>query len=753
MELSDETKLTDFIIKSVTPGDIQLGKPSIVGDTVKIPVLRGITRFPMTVDAEPVFSSETEEAVPGTSFSSFNDIKFDLNDIHFNTFYLVAKSGLPRPYCITLDIDSQESKNDFKQFEITDFPSNSVIATKGFVNPIERTVDLYGIDVRFPLTIMATATLSDSAYIKEAQNVLDEKSLQLSFAGYGSNVEYSVEAENGAVRQWKVFLKQATETKGAETSDILSAVALDAKKQSAEVKSEGYTIREISADNKAGNLFLILSSTAGGRNIEIAATLTTRPNSQIVGYRSGDNILFEDYNSTKDFTVLDSRTGYYKRWKFVLVEGDVSDIYSFPFTCSSRNNYITIDGDATVIDNINKQIKLQVTRAGTPYYWPLTVTAGEVTCSAGMRVEIEPLRFDNMNDSAQFSLVSALGAESQWTVTLMPPLSDLANIDSVAILSSSYRDLIDSDVPVSTNTAEVFIDVKSKDVFPIRLQPHLYISEGAEFDSFQNGDFIEFESFDDVVEVGITSSSGQKKTWKIRLLEKTQLYNSDFELWVTSGVPTIDPIPGKGRGWATANNAMVRGTAPIANGANGYAAEMTTKIISLPKNLITSATLFLGYFDMTTISLDQPRTMTKFGVPFEARPIAFKIDAKYTPGNRYQRSRLVSGSGVAAKYELDDLQGGDRGQIYAELIHWNGEGKLNYSGEPTAGVYLLARGEYVLSGATDWSRLYIPLERKPEYERYQPTHLVVIAASSIDGHLFTGAEGSKLTIDNFELIY
>jgi hypothetical protein len=287
----------------------------------------------------------------------------------------------------------------------------------------------------------------------------------------------------------------------------------------------------------------------------------------------------------------------------------------------------------------------------------------------------------------------------------------------------------------------------------LRIQPYLYISDGAEFVSFQNGNFIEFETLSDVVNVDVVSRSGDKKTWKIRLLDKRQLQNSNFELWITSGTPTIDPVPGRGRGWATANNFMVKGTVPVNNGTNGLAAELTTDIITLPKNLITSATLFLGYFDMSTISLDKPRSMTKFGIPFEARPIAIEIDAKYIPGNKYQQSRHISGSGIMAQYALDDLQGEDRGQIWAELIHWNGAEQPDYAGEPVDGVHVLARGEYVISGTAGWSRLHIPLEKRNGYEQYQPTHLVFVVASSIDGHLFRGAKGSKLTVDNFELIY
>jgi hypothetical protein len=754
MELSDDTALTDFIVKSVVPADIQLGTAVIVGDTVKIPVLRGITLFPMSISVEPVFASSTEQAVTGSSFSSFDDIKFDLDDVLLNSFYLVAKSGYPHQYYIKLEIEEQTDRNELKQFDITTVPANSVVASKGFVNPIQKTVTVYGIDVRFPLKISAAATLSDNAFIKDAQNVIDEKNLGLTFSKYGDSIEYNVEAENGAVCKWKVILVQAKKIQGTESTDILSSVSPDPKKQSVEISSGEYKIKEIGVDNEVGNLILVVSPAPATSGISVVARLTARPNSQIIGYRSGETIVFENGRSTTGFIILDSRTGYYQNWQFTVMEGDVCDIYNFPFTYSSRNNYITIDEHATVIDNIAKEIRLQLSRSGSSYYWPLTVTAGSVTASKGATVNIEPFSFKDIHDSAHFSLVSLSGTEVIWKTTLIPPLSSAANIDSVKITDSSDPKLSNRDILVNENAATVFIDFKDRNVLPIQIQPYLYISDGAEFSSFQNGDFMEFATLSDTVEVEIVSASGETKIWKFRLLEKRQLQNSNFELWTTSGVPTIDPVPGKGRGWATANNIMIKGTVPVSNGANGLAAEMTTNIISLiPKNLITSATLFLGYFDMTAISLDKPRTMTRFGVPFEAKPIAFEVDAQYTPGDSYQRSRLVSGSGISAQYVLDNLEGEDRGQMYAELIHWSGEGDLNYDGEPTEGVYVLARGEHIFSGKSEWTRLHIVLERRPEYQWYNPTHIVFVAASSIDGHLFTGAKGSKLTIDNFELIY
>jgi hypothetical protein len=751
MELSDKSNLTGFIIESVTPADIQLGEPVITGDTIKIPVLRGITLFPMKIVAKPIYSASTERAVPGVSFASFDDITFDLEDVQPNIFYLVAQSGHPTPYYIQLDIEPQDDRNNIKQFNVTGYPSNSRLATKGFVNPITRTVTLYGFNTVFPLELTAETTLSDSACLKET---VDIKALKLSFSKYGDRIEYNVEAQNGDVRRWAVVLERATEIRGTESSDILSAVSLDAKKQRAGILTDGFEIADIGVDNQTGQIILSVSPNIGNNRIEIIPTLVTLPNSQIIGYRDDESLSFENHNTVKEFIILDARTGYFRKWQFVLTQGDVGDIHRFPYTYSSTGNCITMNYDATVIDNIHHQIQLQVTHAGSSC-WPLSLTAGAVEHSEGASINInQPLVFDNINDSAHFIVISSSETSTTWSISLTSPQTvGQANIENVSINASSYPELADDDVLVNETTAEVFIDLDNKNMLPLHIQPHLHLSDGAEFTTFQNGDFMEFRTFTDIVTVEIISRSGETKTWRFQLLDKRQLPNSNFELWRTYGTPTIDPVPGRGRGWATANNIMVQGTKRVDNGANGFAAELTTNIISIPKNLITSATLFLGDFDMTSITLDKPRSMTKFGVPFEARPVAFAIDVKYTPGEQYQQSRLVGGSGVLGQYALDDIDGDDRGQIYAELIHWSGNGPLNYASEPVTGVHLLARGEYIISGKTDWTRLSIPLSRLPEYEQYRPTHLVFVAASSIDGHLFKGAKGSQLTVDNFELIY
>ena len=766
MNLSDESALIGFNIKSVTPVEVQTGTPVVRNDTVTIPILRGVALFPLSIAAEPVVSSETETAVPGTSFASFDEIVFDIDDTEPKKFYLAAKSGMLKPCFIRLEIGSQESKSEIREVQLSSAPASSenVVSTRGFVNPVKQTVTLYAVNTALPVATNAKFVLSDKAVLKDVSGkVLDGESIPLSFAKYGDSIRYTVEAENGVTRQWTVVMRQAKEITASASADIHAAVSLDDKTQGAEIKTAGYALKETGTDGDAGELIFVVSQTSRNTDrFEIVPLLKVLPNSQVTGYERGKSVVFENYASTEQFAVLDGRTGYYKRWKFTARRANTGDILKFPVTFASPSNLLQIDTAKTLIDNIAKRITLNLKRtSSTPRYWPLVVTPGAIEHSPDASVVITPqLTFDDINAAVTFELTAANGEKALWTIVLAPPrVAGSAEIENVRLVESSYGGLTENDMiinktPAAASAADVFIDLKDRRSFPLRLRLDLLLSEGASFESYQNGNFMEFESFRDTTNVVVVSNSGQIKTWTFRLLEKSQLYNCDFEKWTSSGVQTIDPIPGNGRGWATANNVMVKGTLPVTNynPNNGLAAEMTTDITQMPKNLITAGTLFLGYFDMSSISLDKPRTMTKFGIPFEAAPAAIAVDIKYTPGERYQRSRLVSGSGLLSQYVLDDLQGEDRGHVWAELIAYDGEGPLNYSGEPAAGVHVLARAEMIVS-RTGWKRVTVPLNRTADYDKYRPTHLVVVLASSFEGHLFIGAKGSKLTADNFELIY
>jgi hypothetical protein len=759
-DLSDDVSLSGFNILSHEPADIQLGTPVIRNDTVYVPVLRGVALFPLTLSVEPQFATNTKQAVTGSSFLSFDNIKFELDDIDTKTFYLIAESGLPKPYYIVLDIEGQKKRSDFLSFEASDGQNGSV-AAHGYINPVRHRIDLYVMKESFPLSLNISATISEEAVLKNSEkNVLDENDFTLNFDGMNSKSQLYVEAENGQLNEWSVCLKGVKQVTGNESGEILSAVSLpENKAQHAVAVTQGFSVKDVYVDRERAEVRF--SVVAGGSitGVEIIPELQLPANSQTTGYRQGESVVFADEQSTVEFGILDNRSGYIKNWKFSVVRGDITDLYEFPFTwkdASASGNFIQF-AEEPHIDNNTNTVTLTITRySQSSGYWPVTVTPRSLEMSAGAVTDITYMDFAGINEVKNFTVRSG-DTEETWSVRLVNfgNLGKDAEILSFRIIESSDPLLSDSRVVISGTAPEVLLNIPES-AFPLHILPEITVSRKAVLDNYQNGSFLEFESYSDFYTITVTAENGTEKDWKIRLVNKKQLDNSDFELWskVSTNMlaESIDPIPGIGRGWATANNLMVKGTVAVNHSPYGKAAELSTSVItSYPKNLITAATLFLGRFDMEGLPLETPKKMTKFGIPFDMVPVAIEIDAKYSPGPVYQRSKHISGSGISGEYVLETVAGQDKGHIWAELIHWSGDSQLDYSGDPQNGLYVLARAEYVFTGESDWKRIHIPLTRLRS--DYAPTHLLVVMTSSIEGDRFIGAVGSKLTVDNFELKY
>ncbi|GHT38388.1 hypothetical protein AGMMS49965_01600 [Bacteroidia bacterium] len=261
-------------------------------------------------------------------------------------------------------------------------------------------------------------------------------------------------------------------------------------------------------------------------------------------------------------------------------------------------------------------------------------------------------------------------------------------------------------------------------------------------------------------EFHLIAESGVPHKYEVRV--KTQnvcpddIPNADFELWTNVDDEkkiNIDPTPGKGRGWATANNFYVQGAKPLSYDG-GYAVQLTTArqdIDLLKIHLIAAGSLYTGFFTLST-NFANPRLMTNFGIPHRLRVAAVEFEAQYLPG-----PQLMQASNEGSGYHVDNIEGVDDGQAWVELLNWSGKSDLIYHGLPIDGLKVLGRAEYVFNGSTndhqDWRPITLPIEYYPEYEDITPTHIVVVFSSSKEGDLFKGAPGSILNVDNVELIY
>ena len=261
-----------------------------------------------------------------------------------------------------------------------------------------------------------------------------------------------------------------------------------------------------------------------------------------------------------------------------------------------------------------------------------------------------------------------------------------------------------------------------------------------------------FKNSNDKKQITLIADNGDERTWNVLIVPNIE--NSKFEDWINKGTNNINinPRPGKGLGWATANNSFVQGTTPVDNNQDGFAAQMQTGIQDLSGlgigELITAGTIFTGYFKMNISALSNHPLMTYFGIPFIMRPESISVDAKYEAGVKFQRSEKVKPN----SYRLKDTTGVDQGRIWVELLRWEGNGELEYHGDPVDGLKVLGKGEIIFDGANtalrNWNNYTIPIKYDSKYKDLEPTHISIVMTSSRQGDLFIGAKGSTLTVDN-----
>ena len=267
-------------------------------------------------------------------------------------------------------------------------------------------------------------------------------------------------------------------------------------------------------------------------------------------------------------------------------------------------------------------------------------------------------------------------------------------------------------------------------------------------------DTVDFSSGDVVYTVTAEDASTQEWIVKLKLQQaNVQLPNSDYNLWYDAG-GYQEPGESKSTAiWGTANKALslVGGfnTEPISDGSSGYYAKMTT--IAAPALVrIAAATLFTGSFTDGFPSVSDPRSNIDFGTPFTSKPSAFKVKYKYQPGDSYE-----DGNG-------NPLSGTDEADIYVLLEQWTDQDGTTIKKRVGTAWY---RSSAVIA---NWTDLNITItygelpSSDPDFMKpadgyaqdgSNPTHITVVYSSSALGDIFTGAIGSVLEVDDFELIY
>ena len=176
---------------------------------------------------------------------------------------------------------------------------------------------------------------------------------------------------------------------------------------------------------------------------------------------------------------------------------------------------------------------------------------------------------------------------------------------------------------------------------------------------------------------------------------------------------------------------------------NGRAALLQTKWLTMK---LAAGNLFIGDFEV-----DGTHGVLTLGREFEAFPSALRMHVKY------ETSTINHSS--SDRDDWDYMKGrNDTCHVYIALTTEKVVIRTrNFDVFDKKGPSVVAYGEYQSGGECDRKRAERVCSGRRGLGilsyRCGPKYLIIVCSSSKYGNLFTGGDGSRLWLDNFELIY
>ncbi len=275
--------------------------------------------------------------------------------------------------------------------------------------------------------------------------------------------------------------------------------------------------------------------------------------------------------------------------------------------------------------------------------------------------------------------------------------------------------------------------------------------------------------FSGPVSFTVTAENGDKQVYQVivKLSQaEIQLNNSDFEEWYEVGGSKVYLEPGISKEstiWATGNPGVVTLGAPNVNRSgeeDDY--HVLLKTVELPLGALLSqgigaGSMFTGFFKL---NLSNPVASAKFGVSYSARPVAFSVKYKYSPGPLVKNGKLQPIESARDSCDIGIILTDRSSEPYKQVaIAWFRSGQnitewatlqteFKYGPISSPKSYERPKDVYILENGNE--RL-VPVVFGTGNEK--PTHISVVFASSHRGDFFEGAPGSELYIDDLQMIY
>lgn len=249
--------------------------------------------------------------------------------------------------------------------------------------------------------------------------------------------------------------------------------------------------------------------------------------------------------------------------------------------------------------------------------------------------------------------------------------------------------------------------------------------------------------------ISVDGSSGSEQTFTTAAA--TPLENGAMEEWSQDGKQWNPWAAGNDAFWGTGNPGAAAFignlTTPTDESVKGQAALLETKnaIIKLG-----AGNIFTGDF-----ALDGLNGLLHFGRPFTSFPTALRLYYKYTPaiisivGSSIEETLPSSLKNMVGQSDLFHIYIAlsDKSEPYE--IRNNPDKRQLF--DPND-ANIIAYGEYTSSEpVTSYKELEIPLEYRATNRT--PKYIIIVASSSKYGDYYLGGVGSKLWLDEMELVY
>jgi len=336
---------------------------------------------------------------------------------------------------------------------------------------------------------------------------------------------------------------------------------------------------------------------------------------------------------------------------------------------------------------------------------------------------------------------------------------DLAKITSFAVENQIGSVNIDNQAMMITVLVDESSDLESIKITTLKLSSFATAS-------LKEGDVADFTN---PLQITVTAENGNNQVYTVivKLSQaEIQLNNSNFQDWytVTGSKTYYEPgISKEETIWGTGNPGVVTLGAP---NVNPYGTEdnvhaiLKTVELQLGKLLgqgIGAGSMFTGFFKL---NLSNPISSAKFGVPYSAKPKAFSIKYKYSPGPVVKDGKLNVLPNAKDSCDISITLTDRSAEPYKQVaVAWFRGGQnitewktlnlnFKYGQISSPASYERPKDVYILENNKE--RL-VPVVWGTGNEK--PTHITVVFASSHRGDFFEGAPGSELYIDDLELIY